>query len=120
MNTASLSVSKPSKGIDISLRSSLKTAPMAKLMKAAVVRAFGKPLKIEEVPIPAPGSGEALPKLAATAEDRRLVVESLQRVRAHQRRDLTGEQKRRLSRVEKLLGPPPARTTRRESVVATE
>jgi alcohol dehydrogenase, propanol-preferring len=38
---------------------------MAKTMKAAVVRAFGKPLTIEEVPIPMPGSGEVLIKLIA-------------------------------------------------------
>ena len=30
---------------------------MAKTMKAAVVRAFGTPLTIEEVPIPTPGPG---------------------------------------------------------------
>ena len=39
---------------------------MAKVMKAAVVRAFGKPLAIEEVPIPAPGLGEVLVKIVAT------------------------------------------------------
>ena len=38
---------------------------MAKTMKAAVVRAFGKPLTIEEVPIPAPRSGEVLIKVIA-------------------------------------------------------
>ncbi|MBO1736765.1 zinc-dependent alcohol dehydrogenase, partial [Barnesiella sp. GGCC_0306] len=31
---------------------------MAKTMKAAVVRAFGKPLTIEEVPVPEPGPGQ--------------------------------------------------------------
>lgn len=31
---------------------------MAKTMRAAVVRAFGKPLTIEEVPVPEPGPGE--------------------------------------------------------------
>ncbi len=39
---------------------------MAKTMKAAVVRAFGKSLAIEEVPIPAPGPGEVLVKIVAT------------------------------------------------------
>jgi propanol-preferring alcohol dehydrogenase len=39
---------------------------MAKMMKAAVVRAFGKPLMIEEVPIPTPGPGEVLIKVVAS------------------------------------------------------
>ena len=39
---------------------------MAKSMKAAVVRGFGKPLAIEEVPIPAPGPGEVLIKVVAS------------------------------------------------------
>jgi propanol-preferring alcohol dehydrogenase len=39
---------------------------MAKTMKAAVVRQFGKPLTIEEVPIPTPGPGEILLKIVAT------------------------------------------------------
>ena len=39
---------------------------MAKTMKAAVVRAFGKPLTIEEVPIPTPGRGEVLVKIVAS------------------------------------------------------
>ena len=38
---------------------------MAKTMKAAVVHAFGKPLVIEEVPIPTPGPGELLIKVMA-------------------------------------------------------
>ncbi len=38
---------------------------MAKTMKAAVVRAFGQPLTIEEVPIPVPGPGEVLVKVMA-------------------------------------------------------
>lgn len=38
---------------------------MARTMKAAVVRAFGKPLTIEEVPVPAPGPGEILVKVVA-------------------------------------------------------
>jgi len=39
---------------------------MAKMMTAAVVRQFGKPLTIEEVPIPTPGPGEILIKIVAT------------------------------------------------------
>jgi alcohol dehydrogenase, propanol-preferring len=39
---------------------------MAKTMKAAVVRSFGKPLAIEEVPVPTPGPGEVLVKIVAT------------------------------------------------------
>jgi propanol-preferring alcohol dehydrogenase len=35
-------------------------------MRAAVVRAFGTPLAIEEVPIPAPGPGEVLVKIMAS------------------------------------------------------
>jgi propanol-preferring alcohol dehydrogenase len=35
-------------------------------MKAAVVRAFGKPLTIEELPVPSPGPGEVLVKIMAT------------------------------------------------------
>jgi len=38
---------------------------MAKTMKAAVVHEFGKPLLIEEVPIPTPGQGEVLIKVMA-------------------------------------------------------
>ena len=38
---------------------------MAKMMRAAVVHAFGKPLTIEEAPIPTPGPGEALIKVMA-------------------------------------------------------
>lgn len=38
---------------------------MASRMKAAVVHEFGKPLRIEEVPIPTPGRGEVLIKLVA-------------------------------------------------------
>ncbi|WAC28801.1 alcohol dehydrogenase AdhP [Ancylobacter sp. SL191] len=38
---------------------------MANMMKAAVVRAFGKPLTIEEVPVPVPGPGEVLVKVVA-------------------------------------------------------
>ncbi len=39
---------------------------MARSMKAAVVREFGKPLNIEEVPIPTPAPGEVLVKIMAT------------------------------------------------------
>ena len=39
---------------------------MAKTMKAAVARAFGQSLTLEEVPIPAPGQGQVLIKVAAT------------------------------------------------------
>ena len=38
---------------------------MQKTMKAAVVRAFRKPLAIEEVPVPEPGPGEVLVKVIA-------------------------------------------------------
>jgi len=38
---------------------------MAKTMRAAVVRAFGAPLTMEDVPIPTPGPGEVLVKIAA-------------------------------------------------------
>jgi len=39
---------------------------MEKIMKAAVVREFGKPLVIEEVAVPMPGPGQILVKIAAT------------------------------------------------------
>ncbi len=39
---------------------------MTKTMKAAVVHEFGKPLTIEEVPMPAAGPGQILVKIAAT------------------------------------------------------
>jgi len=38
---------------------------MAKMMKAAVVRAFGKPLVIEDAPVPTPGAGQVLVKIEA-------------------------------------------------------
>ena len=38
---------------------------MGKMMKAAVVRAFGQPLQIEDVPVPAPGAGQVLVKIEA-------------------------------------------------------
>jgi alcohol dehydrogenase, propanol-preferring len=39
---------------------------MAKTMKAAVVRALGQPLVIEEVPVPTPRAGEVLIKIVAS------------------------------------------------------
>lgn len=39
---------------------------MTTTMKAAVVREFGKPLTIDEVPVPAAGPGQILVKIAAT------------------------------------------------------
>jgi len=39
---------------------------MTKMMKAAVVRAFKQPLAIEEVPVPTPGAGQILVKIAAS------------------------------------------------------
>ena len=39
---------------------------MAKTMKAAVVHKFGDPLVIEDVPIPSPGPGQILIKVAAS------------------------------------------------------
>ncbi|MEX6505090.1 alcohol dehydrogenase AdhP [Jiella sp. M17.18] len=38
---------------------------MTQMMKAAVVHAFGEPLVIEDVPVPVPGPGEVLVKVAA-------------------------------------------------------
>jgi propanol-preferring alcohol dehydrogenase len=39
-------------------------AAMTKMMKAAVAHEFGKPLVIEEVPVPTPGPGQILVKIA--------------------------------------------------------
>jgi propanol-preferring alcohol dehydrogenase len=39
---------------------------MAQMMKAAVVREFGKPLSIEQVPVPRPGPGEVLVRIKAS------------------------------------------------------
>jgi D-arabinose 1-dehydrogenase-like Zn-dependent alcohol dehydrogenase len=39
---------------------------MAKTMKAAVVRAFGRPLTIDAMPVPTPGPGEVLIKIVAS------------------------------------------------------
>ena len=63
---------------------------------------------------------EALPKLAATAENRRLVLESLHRVGELWRPNRREEYNRRASRLEKLLAPPAAGIARRESVAAME
>src|ERR1700738_1896140 len=38
---------------------------MAEMMKAAVVHQFGKPLVIEDVPVPVPGPGELLVEVMA-------------------------------------------------------
>ncbi|CAN7474545.1 alcohol dehydrogenase AdhP [Duganella sp. LjRoot269] len=38
---------------------------MSKMMKAAVVRAFGQPLQIEDVAVPTPGAGQILVKIEA-------------------------------------------------------
>ncbi|MFX7883220.1 alcohol dehydrogenase catalytic domain-containing protein, partial [Acinetobacter baumannii] len=39
---------------------------MTQMMKAAVVREFGKPLSIEQVPVPTPGPGQILVKFEAS------------------------------------------------------
>ncbi len=39
---------------------------MVKMMKAAVVHAFGKPLTVDEAPVPTPGFGEVLVKVHAS------------------------------------------------------
>src|SRR3712207_9201133 len=39
---------------------------MAGVMRAAVVRTFGAPLRLEEVPIPDPGPGEVLVRVMAS------------------------------------------------------
>src|ERR1700676_1312450 len=43
----------------------MEFSKMAKMMKAAVVREFGKPPVIEDVPVPVPGPGEILVKVMA-------------------------------------------------------
>ncbi|MBV8096312.1 MAG: DUF3141 domain-containing protein [Acetobacteraceae bacterium] len=63
---------------------------------------------------------EALPKLAKTAEDRRIVLESLKRLQAILQPKLTEEQQRRLAQVERLLAPPAVSPARREPAVAGE
>lgn len=39
---------------------------MTRMMKAAVVHAFGEPLRIEEVPVPTPGTGQIVVNIKAT------------------------------------------------------
>ena len=39
---------------------------MTQTMKAAVVHAFGEPLRLEEVKVPMPGPGQILVKIAAS------------------------------------------------------
>src|SRR5512141_1845742 len=39
---------------------------MNKTMKVAIIREFGKPLSIEQAPVPAPGEGQILVKIAAS------------------------------------------------------
>lgn len=39
---------------------------MQRMMKAAVVRKFGQPLSIEEVPVPTPGAGQVLVEIVAS------------------------------------------------------
>jgi len=39
---------------------------MARTMRAGVVHGFGKPLSIEEIPVPTPGPGEVLIKVVAS------------------------------------------------------
>lgn len=39
---------------------------MKKMMKAAVLKEFGKPLSLEEIPVPEPGPGEALVKVVGS------------------------------------------------------
>ena len=39
---------------------------MSKTMKAAVVRRFQEPLRVEEVPVPEPGDGQVLVKIEAS------------------------------------------------------
>jgi len=46
------------------------------------------------------------------------VLKSLHRIRELRQPELNQEQERRLSRVQKLLTPPPSRTARRKSVAA--
>jgi alcohol dehydrogenase, propanol-preferring len=39
---------------------------LPKTMKAAVAHKFGKPLSLEEVPVPLPGAGQILVRVAAS------------------------------------------------------
>ena len=49
-----------------SLKEQKTTSVIPKTMRAAVVERFGQPLQIREVPVPAPGPGQALVKIIAT------------------------------------------------------
>jgi propanol-preferring alcohol dehydrogenase len=53
-------------GLALAGKTQTEEFSMAKTMKAAVVREFGKPLAIEEVPVPTPGAGQILVKIAAS------------------------------------------------------
>src|SRR5512134_3641961 len=53
----------------VSVRRTARTGrgmSMSKTMKAAVVREYGKALSIEQVPVPQPGEGQILVKIAAS------------------------------------------------------
>ena len=49
-------------GTSIAISQRDRRFQMPRTMRAAVIRAFGQPLTIEEVPIPTPGPGEVLVK----------------------------------------------------------
>jgi succinate semialdehyde reductase (NADPH) len=51
--------------IDISCQSTNGARPLVQLMKAAVLSAAGKPVEIEEIPVPRPQRGEILIKVEA-------------------------------------------------------
>jgi propanol-preferring alcohol dehydrogenase len=53
---------KPQQRLD---SQSMRRTTMTAMMKAAVVRAFGQPLHIEDVPVPTPGAGQVLVKIEA-------------------------------------------------------
>ena len=56
---------------------------MAKTMKVAVVRAFGEPLTIDEVPVPTPARGEVLVKVVASGVCHTGLHAAEGKVRAH-------------------------------------
>jgi hypothetical protein len=62
----------------------------------------------------------ALPRLAVSSEDRRLVLEGLQRLLTIRRPALKEVQQRRYDRVETLLAAPKAESARRERALAGE
>jgi len=45
---------------------------MSKMMRAAVVESLGKPLVLQEVPVPEPGRGEILVSIEANGPNCRL------------------------------------------------